>query len=142
MPAGSKISHYSMFIRSGLFLAACSLVGCQEVASNVAPVNGVVLLYGMPARASITSQLVDATGRANGRPSTGETRSDGTFSLLYSEAQPGALVGPQQVTITIFPYERAEGEFDFNQRFKPVKVVKFNRIVEANENTWRFQLTL
>jgi len=125
-------------------LAFCfTCLGCQRATSKIAPVNGVVLLNGMPARASITAQAVTDAGQLNGRPSTSDTLPDGTFSLQYREQQPGVLVGPQRVTISVFPHERAEGEFDFNRRFQPVKVVQLNRTVELGRpNIWKFFLTL
>ena len=132
------------FTRGFLLFAICAIgIGCHRATSNVAPVTGVILLNGMPARASITAQIINAAGRPDGRPSTGDTQPDGSFLLQYNEESSGVLAGPQLVTISVFPHERAEGEFDFNQRFQPVKVVKFTRNVELGRtNTWKFFLTL
>lgn len=119
------------------------LVGCQNQPTKLVPVHGVVLMHGMPARANITAQAVNEAGQPSGRPSTCDTRPDGSFSLLYGEGQAGALIGQQQVTISVYPHERAEGEFDFNQRFRPVKVARFRRQVEAGKShSWKFFLTL
>lgn len=127
-----------------LVLITCgiSLAGCQEAVLDIAPVDGIILFNGMPARASITAQAVNETGNASGRPSTGDTRPDGSFSLQYADQQAGALIGPQQLTISVFPHERAEGEFNFGQRFHPVKVVKLTRtVLPGSDNHWKFYLT-
>ncbi|MDB5389708.1 MAG: hypothetical protein JWM11_5354 [Planctomycetaceae bacterium] len=125
-----------------LLILPCGLAGCQQATSNIAPVDGVILFNGLPARASITTQLVNEAGQMSGRPSIGDTQTDGSFSLQYGEQKPGALIGPQLVTISVYPHERAEGEFGFNQRFRPVKVVKFSRTVVAGANNhWKFFLT-
>jgi hypothetical protein len=127
-----------------LILVACCIVltGCQEAASDIAPVDGIILFNGMPARASITAQAVNETGNASGRPSTADTRPDGSFSLQYADQQSGAVIGPQQLTICVFPHERAEGEFNFSQRFHPVKVVKLMRtVLPGSDNHWKFFLT-
>ncbi len=126
----------------GLAGMLCLAVGCGRGAENIAPVEGQILFNGLPARASITTQAVDEKDQPRGRPSTADTRADGTFSLSYSEHRPGALVGRNRVTISVFPVEREAGEFDFQQRFRPLKVVRFQREVVANsENRWNFVLT-
>lgn len=125
-----------------VFSSLLGLAGCRREISNIAPVDGVILFNGLPARATITAQSVNETGQMSGRPSTSDTTTDGSFSLLYADQQPGAVIGPQEVTISVFPHERGEGEFDFNQRFRPVKVVKFSRNVAAGANNhWKFFLT-
>lgn len=132
----------------GFRALCCSLLGmlglvagCNRGPNNIAPVAGQILFNGLPARASIVSQLVDEKGQPQGRPSTADTRTDGTFSLLYSENQPGALIGTHRVSISIYPVEREVGEFDFQTRFRPVKVVRFTREVVADTaNNWNFPL--
>jgi hypothetical protein len=124
------------------FAWTCGLTGCQGETSKIAPVDGVILFNGLPARATITAQPVNDAGQMAGRPSISDTRTDGSFSLQYGDQKSGALLGAQQVTISVFPHERAEGEFGFNQRFQPVKFVKFTRKVVAGKNNhWKFYLT-
>ena len=121
--------------------AVCWLAGCGGVEANVAPVEGVVLFNGLPARASIVAQAVDERGQPTGRPSTADTRADGGYSLAYAEHQPGALIGTQRVTVTVYPLERAPGELGFQERFRAAKVVKVTRQVAAGEmNRWNFVL--
>jgi hypothetical protein len=126
-----------------ILLASCfGLFGCQQEVSNLAPVDGIILFNGMPARATITAQVVDEAGRMSGRPSTADTQPNGSFSLQYGDQKAGALIGPQQITISVFPHERAAGEFNFGQRFRPVKVVKLMReVASGTDNHWKFFLT-
>ena len=120
----------------------CLLAGCGRSAANTAPVEGLVLFNGLPARAAITSQAVNEQGQLIGRPSNADTRPDGTYSLTYTENQSGALVGKQRVTVTVYPVERAADELSFQERFKATKVVKVTRQVVAGEtNHWNFVLT-
>lgn len=131
--------------RRALFYGLMGLLviaGCGRGTDQIAAVDGQILFMGLPARASITSQAVDEKNQPQGRPSLADTRTDGTFTLNYSEDRPGALVGKHTVTISIFPVERAVGEFDFQQRFRPVKVVQFQREVSSTSlNHWNFVLT-
>lgn len=125
----------------GLMFTLSVLTGCGRAPDNIAPVEGQVLFNGLPARASLTAQLVDDKGQPQGRPSTADTRIDGTFSLGYTEQQAGALIGTHKVQISVFPLEREAGEFDFQQRFRPVKVARFTRKVESGDsNHWNFVL--
>lgn len=131
-----------MLPRWALLWTACLLAGCSGGTANVEPVEGLVLFNGLPARAAIVAQVVDDKGQPTGRPSTADTRPDGTFSLAYSEHQAGALIGPQRVTVTVYPVERAADELSFQERFKATKVVKLTRQVVAGEtNRWNFVLT-
>ena len=119
--------------------AACLLAGCSRSMANVAPVEGLVLFNGLPARAGIVTQGLDEKGKPTGRPSNADTHTDGTFTLTYSEHQPGALLGTHRVTVSVYPVERAEGELGFQQRFRPVKVVRFTRQVKTGmTNRWNF----
>ncbi len=126
-----------------LLCSMCWLGGCSRGTTvNTAPVEGLVLFNGLPARAAIVSQGVDELDRPTGRPSNADTRPDGTYSLTYSENQPGALIGKQRVTVSVYPVERAADELSFQERFKAVKVVKLTRQVVAGEtNRWNFVLT-
>ena len=118
------------------------LAGCNRGPSNVLPVQGSVLFNGLPARAGIVAQAVDEQGKATGRPSTADTRADGTYSLAYAENQPGALIGKHRVTVSVYPLERAVDELSFQQRFQATKVVRFTRQVDSSKNNrWNFVLT-
>lgn len=133
---GSRV--WSALVLTLLYLCG----GCSRSPHNIAPVDGRILFNGLPARASIVSQIVDEKGEPQGRPSTADTLADGTFSLIYTENQPGALIGTHRVLISIYPVEREVGEFDFQTRFRPVKVVRFTRQVAADTpNRWIFPLT-
>lgn len=127
--------------RWALLWTMCLLAGCSRGTANTAPVVGLVLFNGLPARAAITSQAVNDLGQPNGRPSNADTRPDGTYSLTYSENQSGALVGKQRVTVTVYPVERAADELSFQERFKATKVVKLTReVVPSQTNRWNFVL--
>ena len=131
-----------MRVRWVLLWTACWLAGCSRGTADIARVEGRVLFNGLPARAAIVAQAVTEQGQPSGRPSNADTRADGTFSLIYSEHQPGALIGMQRVTVTVYPVERAADEFSFQERFKATKVVKLTRQVMAGEtNRWNFVLT-
>lgn len=129
-------------LRWMLVCSVCLVAGCSGGPENIARVEGQILFNGLPARAAITAQMVDGQGKPAGRPSQADTRADGTYSLIYSDETPGALVGPQRVTVTVYPVERAADELSFQERFKPAKVVKVTRQVVAGEtNVWNFVLT-
>lgn len=126
----------------GVVSLLCLLAGCDRGANHIASVNGQILFNGLPARASIVSQPVNEKGESQGRPSTADTQVDGTFSLVYSENQQGALIGTHRVLISIYPLEREVGELDFQSRSHPVKVVRFTRqVTEDVPNRWTFPLT-
>ena len=143
--SGGTLTRFRDSGRSRCWVLACVicvLSGCHGAPENLALVEGQVLFNGLPARAAITAQAVDGQGKPTGRPSQADTRADGTYSLIYSEDTPGAVVGPQRVTVTVYPVERAADELSFQERFKAAKVVRVTRQVIAGEtNIWNFVLT-
>ena len=127
-----------------ILLGACliCLGGCQKTDARVVETTGRVLFNGLPARAAIVSQPLGKDGQPNGRAAVADTLEDGSFSLRYNEHQMGTLAGKQRFNIRVFPVERGESELGFQERFKAVKDVTFEREVVLNKpNHWEFHLT-
>jgi len=85
-----------------ILLAGCG--GSNGDTPELGNVRGTVTLDGAPlAGAQISFQPV-----AGGRPSTGTTGDDGTYSLSFSNDQSGAKVGEHTVSITTFTYAKPD----------------------------------
>jgi hypothetical protein len=74
------------------FVVAISLAGCGT--SGVVPVSGTLTYKGKP----ITNAIVHFVP-VNGRPSMGETDSNGKFTLTYDPQTKGAQVGKHRVFV-------------------------------------------
>lgn len=86
------------FFHAGLCavaLASLCFVGCGPAGPVVAPVKGKVTLDGVPVH-GITIHFYPQAG---GRASTGESQTDGSYQLLYSIHEVGAMVGTHEVTV-------------------------------------------
>src|SRR4051794_8679489 len=80
-----------------LILLSISLAGCGTSATKVAPVHGRVTLDGQPLK------FADVTFQPDGaqRVSAGQTDADGRYELVYKRGQPGAIIGPHTVRISV-----------------------------------------
>lgn len=112
------------------------LVGCGGTdGQNLGTVQGTVTLGGEPLP---NAQVVFQP--ANGRPSTAITNDQGKYELQYTSAEPGALTGSHQVTITTaidLPDETRAAEkvpAKYNRQSDLVREVK------AGKNTIDFEL--
>jgi hypothetical protein len=80
-----------------LFCLVIASSGCSQGGPQIAPVTGHVTLNGQPlANADVEYQPNDGQ-----RGSTGRTDSAGRYSLMFKRGQPGAMVGPHTVHISI-----------------------------------------
>ena len=127
----------------GMAILATGLIpGCSRSDVAVAPVQGTVTFNGIPARAEVVFQPEAPQGKPGGRPSSGHVQPDGTFRVLYAEGIPGALIGRHRVTVTVLPTFGPEDVPSFQQAFKPVKIVRLDRDVQAGRtNNFHFVLT-
>ena len=73
----------------------CVSVGCDSGGPNVAPVEGIVTMDGVP----IADKEV-VFSPETGRASMGTTDEDGWYELDYSTQRKGALIGRHTVTVT------------------------------------------
>ena len=80
-----------------LVSAACVLIlsGCGGSDVPLAPVTGTVTHNGEP----LPEAIVTFTPVAGGRPSVGETRQDGSYTLLFKVGEEGAMVGDHVVRV-------------------------------------------
>src|SRR6476619_2717432 len=80
-----------------LVCTAIALAGCDQGGPQVAPVHGRVTLNGQPlANADVEFQPDDKQ-----RGSTGRSGPDGRYSVIFKRGQPGAIVGPHTVHISV-----------------------------------------
>lgn len=128
----------SLLIRG---LAALSLVsllglaGCSRDEFELAEVTGRVTYDGEPlARANVVFQPKEGVGTT----SVGFTRDDGTYQLRFSRRATGAIVGPHEVVINVWPTE---------ENPKPIKVpARYNTATElaaevkSGPNSCNFEL--
>jgi hypothetical protein len=89
--------------RRGRFIVALVVtgliaVGCSQRGFELAPVTGTVTMDGEPLPHALV-RFLPQEGTVN-RPSTGVTNMDGSYRLLYSAREEGAIVGPVNVEIT------------------------------------------
>jgi hypothetical protein len=70
-----------------------------------------------------------------------QCQSDGSFTAMFAEHEPGALVGRHRITIRVFPTVGPQDLPSFDDRFKASKVVSFQRTIEAGRNN-RFEFAL
>lgn len=83
-----------------LFLAALPLclTGCgRSDLSELGTVSGVVTIEDGP----VANAIVNFTRVGSGRPSTGETDSQGRYSLAYLTDVDGAIIGEHVVTVEL-----------------------------------------
>jgi hypothetical protein len=115
------------------------LAGCQTNQPPLAKVTGRVTYNGLPARAEVVFQPETADHKSAGRPSLAMTDERGEFALQYAEGQPGAVVGPHRVSISLYPSRNED--MQPAQQFIVEKTVRFERIVQAGQaNRFRFVL--
>ncbi|MEO2018121.1 MAG: carboxypeptidase-like regulatory domain-containing protein [Fuerstiella sp.] len=105
---------YSSFLLSALAIACC--VGCggggPTDQPDLADVSGTVTLDGKP----LANAMVEFSPDGEGRPSTGTTSSNGSYTLQYTANHSGAKIGVHSVTVSIAgadeDYEEGEGGTD------------------------------
>ena len=102
---------YSRILLSALAIACC--VGCGGGPADqpdLADVSGTVTLDGKP----LANAMVQFSPDGKGRPSTGTTSSDGSYTLQYTADDSGAKIGGHSVTVSIVgadeDYAEGEGE--------------------------------
>ena len=101
---------YSRILLSALSIAFC--VGCGGGAPSDQPdlanVSGTVTLDGKP----LANAMVEFSPDGDGRPSTGSTSSDGSYTLQYTADNSGAKIGGHTVTVSVLGADEdyAEGE--------------------------------
>jgi hypothetical protein len=79
-----------------LILFALLFAGCSK--SNLAYVNGKVLIDGQPAPEGLVVQFQPLD--KNGSPSSSFTDKDGNYELQFSKTVKGAQIGSSKVTVT------------------------------------------
>lgn len=94
-----------------LFLAA---VGCSD-GPKVVPVTGVLKFKGKP----VTNAYIEFIP-ASGRPSWGQTDSEGRFKLNYTREQDGAVVGKHKVYVRRRSATAAEQEAEMTGKPMPL----------------------
>lgn len=96
-----------MKITGVLYALVILLAGCSSNRGDtpeLGDVRGTVKLDGTP----LAGALVSFQPIGGGRPSSGTTRDDGTYSLTFSNSQSGAKVGEHQISITTFTYAKPD----------------------------------
>ncbi|HVW00163.1 MAG TPA: hypothetical protein VHB77_07485 [Planctomycetaceae bacterium] len=117
------------------------LTGCQGNQPPLAKVTGHVTYNGLPARAEVVFQPEGPDHQSAGRPSLAVTNDRGEFVLQYAEHQPGAVVGPHRVTITLYPNSNTQDFEYYHEQFRIEKTVRLERLVQAHRtNRFRFVL--
>ena len=116
------------------------LTGCSR-GTTLAQVDGVLLFHGYPTQAEITAQPLDSAGQPQGRPSIGYADEAGYFRLTYAADQPGALVGPHALTISVMPLPQDTPTDAPAKRPRPVKIARLQQTVNAGTNRWKLWLT-
>lgn len=128
------MQHLPMMI-AALFLLLAA--GCGKGEVELAEVTGTVTQDGEP----LPRALVRFIPQGDiGRPSTGVTEYDGSYRLLYSARDAGALIGEHRVEITtgdpeqpaLYP-ETVPAEFNIESTLV--------RTVEADNNVFNFEVT-
>src|SRR5262245_27711243 len=86
-----------------LAVAVFALPGCGGSSQKFAPVSGRVTMKGQPlAGAAVTFMpIVPEGGAAPGPNSVAKTDENGEFTLETTTGEPGALVGPHRVHISL-----------------------------------------
>ncbi|MDA0832731.1 MAG: carboxypeptidase-like regulatory domain-containing protein [Planctomycetota bacterium] len=134
--------HYTL--RSSVFVLSVCLLslissGCGGGADGDVPdlgsVTGKVTLDGNP----LADAMVEFRPGAQGRPSNGITGPDGTYTLNYDEAHPGAAVGEHTVRITTAMGAAATGATE-SVPSKYNEETELKVTVEAGNNTHDFDL--
>ncbi len=103
---------YSRILLSALAIVCC--VGCggggPADQPDLANVSGTVTLDGKP----LADAMVQFNPDGEGRPSSGTTSSDGSYTLQYTADHSGAKIGGHSVTVSLVGADEdyAEGEGD------------------------------
>lgn len=74
-----------------------ALAGCGKSGAQIAPVHGRISLNGQP----LANADVQFQPDGSQRPSSGRTDVEGRYDLVYKRGQPGAMVGPHTVRISV-----------------------------------------
>jgi hypothetical protein len=75
--------------------AVITVTGCGDGRPNRVPVSGTVLIDGQPLKRGFVKFVP-----ANGRPSLGEIREDGKFTLTCFDGGDGAILGTHRVQVS------------------------------------------
>ncbi len=111
-------------------LGALLALGCNQNAYDLAPVSGVVTLYGEPLRnATVSFEPRGGSGDSEivGPGSLGATDDQGRYSLETFTGEQGATVGPHTVRISTF-----------KSRFKDIKNSDDVEVVSIEHVPWHY----
>lgn len=132
------MSSHRLFLTTAALLPLWAAVGCGDRPA-LASVEGTVRLDGSP----LENARVVFTPIGPGRPSSGRTDADGTYSLVYTSDRSGALPGEHAVSITT----HVQGDVDSGSVGAPERVpVQYNvnselkKTVKADDNVIDFDL--
>lgn len=114
------------------YLAACALLaclGCGDYPYDLAPVSGVVTLYGKPLQnATVSFEPIGGQGKPIVGPgSMGTTDDDGRYQLQTFKKESGAVVGTHTVRISTF-----------QSKFKDLKNSDDIEIVSVEHVPWHY----
>lgn len=77
-----------------------AVVGCEQPAAKLVPVEGIVTLEGQPLPGVLIEFLPDAFRGTSGPRSSATSDIDGRFKLLCDNQKPGAVPGTHRVLVT------------------------------------------
>ena len=111
-----------------LFAALMIPCGCSQGPYELAPVSGVVTLYGEP----LVNATVSFIPRGNGREivgpgSIGTTDEEGRYSLTTFKDESGAVVGPHTVRISTY-----------KSKFKDIKNSDDIEVISIEHVPWHY----
>ncbi|MEX2308073.1 MAG: carboxypeptidase-like regulatory domain-containing protein [Pirellulales bacterium] len=122
-------------LKIALILLVGIIAGCGESGPQVAPVSGRVTLDGQPLVNADVAFQPDGAHRA----SVGRTDANGRYALVYKRGEPGAIVGPHTVRISVSS-EVVENPPSIPARYDTESELR--REVKAGENNvFDFDLT-
>jgi len=124
-----------VFTAFSLMITGCGGGGDQP---DLGTVSGTVTIDGQPAG----NVLVTFTPAAGGRQSTGQTKDDGSYKLVYTTDSMGAIVGEHNVTISGMVVLDDESSDTMNSESSvPKEYVDITKVVTVEPGSNEIDLT-
>ena len=120
-----------LLVMSVLTVALCS---CDRAAPSLGEVHGTVTLSGQPVNGAIVYFKTEGVAGSAGR-----TDSCGQYTLRFLGEYAGAVLGENQVTVTLHDSNVVIGEEDESPAVRACGA--FERTVEPGRNEFNFELT-
>ena len=117
-----------------LVVLLLALPGCGQSGAQIAPVHGHVKLDGQP----LANAEVQFQPDGSQRGSSGRTDAEGRYYLMYKRGQPGAMVGPHTVRISV-SNEVVKNPPIIAARFDTKS--ELHREVQSGDNEFDFDVT-